>query len=254
MSDVAAVHIPCRLDEGPGRRARIGLVVLATDQVTEHALSGMVPAAEVAFFTSRVTNRNPTNLMNLRLLADGLGQAVALILPGERLDAVAFACTSGAVAIGAATCAARIGDSRPGTPWTAPMAAALAAFGSLSVRRPALLTPYTDEVNEMLVAHLEGEGMEVAAVTSFLLESDADMARVAPACIFEAAIAADRHDADCLFIPCTALRAVETLAPLERRLGKPVFSSHQTLLWDALRKAGASMPIPGFGRLLSGVA
>jgi len=35
-----------------------------------------------------------------------------------------------------------------------------------------------------------------------------------------------------------------------RELGKPVISSNQACLWRALRLAGVSEPVAGFGRLL----
>jgi len=44
------------------------------------------------------------------------------------------------------------------------------------------------------------------------------------------------------------------LERLERDLGKPVVSSIQACLWQALRVAGRPQPIAGFGRLLRDVA
>ncbi len=40
------------------------------------------------------------------------------------------------------------------------------------------------------------------------------------------------------------------LETLERDLGKPVISSNQASLWQALRMAGVREAIPCFGRLL----
>ena len=76
------------------------------------------------------------------------------------------------------------------------------------------------------------------------------MAKLAPRSIYEAAIQADRPEADALFISCTAIRAVDVLDSIEQTIGKPVISANQTLFWQALRQAGYSEPQHGFGSLL----
>ena len=53
-----------------------------------------------------------------------------------------------------------------------------------------------------------------------------------------------------MLISGTGLPTVGVLERLERELGKPVISSNQACLWRALRLAGVSEPVPGFGRLL----
>ena len=37
----------------------------------------------------------------------------------------------------------------------------------------------------------------------------------------------------------------------EAAFGRPVLSAIQTLLWQSLREAGCTDPVPGFGRLLA---
>jgi maleate isomerase len=38
---------------------------------------------------------------------------------------------------------------------------------------------------------------------------------------------------------------------MERDLGKPAVSAAAAMMWNALRLAGVSDPVPGFGRLLA---
>ncbi len=59
-----------------------------------------------------------------------------------------------------------------------------------------------------------------------------------------------RAQLECIFISCTAIRAVEILEDAEAALGKPVLSAIQCLFWEALRLAGYDKPIDGFGSLL----
>jgi maleate cis-trans isomerase len=42
-----------------------------------------------------------------------------------------------------------------------------------------------------------------------------------------------------------------TLEQMERDLGKPVVSAAAAMMWNALRVAGVSAPVAGFGRLLN---
>ena len=49
---------------------------------------------------------------------------------------------------------------------------------------------------------------------------------------------------------CGALRTLDVVDALERRLGKPVVCSNQAMVWDCLRLAGVEDRIPGYGALL----
>ncbi|MFQ6023676.1 MAG: hypothetical protein ACE5NW_13235, partial [Acidiferrobacterales bacterium] len=163
---------------------------------------------------------------------------------------MAYSCTSGTVAIGFEEIVRHIHVVRPGIPCTTPITAALAGFEKLGIHRIVLLTPYIDDVNQPVRHYLEDHGISVLSMSSFNMQSDIDMARLPPTAIQAAALQIDRRDADAVFISCTAVRAAEIIEALEQTLGKPVLSSNQVLFWEALRLAGYTDPVPGFGRLL----
>ena len=235
--------------EADAAAARIGLILLSTDLVTESAFRAMAPA-DVVWMTSRVANINPTTNANLRRMVDLLPDAMRLLPEDAVLDVAAYACTSGVVAMGQQAAFDRIRSVRPGLACTAPIIAALAAFQALGIRRIGLLTPYIEEVDLAIAAWLEERDVAVPALASFDLLSDSDMARVPPADIARAAVGLDRPGLDAVFVSCTALRTWPVIEEIEQRLGKPVITSHQALLWHALRLAGYDAPIRGFGRLL----
>ena len=237
------------LDAGPGSY-RIGLIALATDHATERDFMNMRPCDEVVIYTSRVRNLNPCTVENLQTMAPLLTEAASLILPGTRLDVVAYSCTSASVVIGHDAVAERIHAARPGIPCVTPLSAAYAGFERMGVARIAVLTPYVDEVNAMIARHIEGHGMELAGFTSFHMADDREMANLPPEAIYQAALEADRADAEALFISCTAIRACDVVERLERTLGKPVVTSIQAMFWQSLRYAGYSKPVDGYGRLL----
>lgn len=232
-------------------RLRFGLVALATDHVSESELHRMLPPDDVDLFATRTRHDGQCDVGSLRAMGDGLAAACELLLPGTPLDAVAYGCTSGTVAIGFDRVAATIRSQRPGVAVTTPITGAEAAFRALDVQRIAVLTPYADEVNAIVADYLEGKGFAVTTLRSFGLDTDIEMSTVPPEAIERAALDLDTADAEAVFICCTALRSVSTIAPLEDRLGLPVVSSNQAMLWEMLRASGHTQPVPGYGRLLS---
>jgi len=236
-------------DGGPARH-RIGLIALSTDAATERDFHRLLPE-DVMYYTSRVVDADPVTVENLRALGPHLGEAARRLLPGMRLDALAYSCTSGTVALGYDEVAAQIHAGRPGVPVVTPITAAVAALERLGARRISLLTPYIDSVNQAMRRFLEDHGVEVLNIGSFCLESDVEMAEIPPEAIHEAALETCRDDAEALFISCTAIRAVEIIDRAEAALGRPVVSAIQALLWQSLRTAGCARPVAGGGRLLT---
>ncbi len=252
LADLSTVKVSTRfeLDAGPARH-RIGLIALDSDVATERDFHAMLPPA-VMFYTSRIHCINPITVENLRRQGPLLRDAVKLLVPAQRLDAIAYSCTSGTVAIGYEGVASEIrAAGRPGVRVVTPSTAAIAGFAHLGVRSISLLTPYLDSVNQAMRAFLESHGIDVVNIGGFCMDDDREMARIPPDAIFDAALEVYDERADALFISCTAIRAVEIIERAEAALSRPVLSAIQTLFWQSLREAGYSAPVPGFGRLLA---
>jgi maleate isomerase len=245
-------HIPFTLDRGVAHRAALGLIVLATDHTIEHEWRGMLGGLEgVGFYESRLMNSASITPETLREMEKEIAWATKLIRPGERIDVMAFACTSGSLVIGDENVFARIRESRPGVACTTPMAAAVAAFEKLGVRRIALLTPYVDRINQMMREHLERQGIAVPVMGSFNHENDDEVARIDARSLSEAVIElGSRPEVDAVFVSCTSLRVASLIEKLEAQLGKPVTSSNHALAWHSLRLGGFPDPIGGHGRLM----
>ncbi len=243
------VRIAYQLDDGPGQY-RIGLLALSNDLATERDFINMRPSDDIALFVSRIPNDDVCSVENLRVMEPELTNATAQLIPGSRLDAIAYSCTSGTVVMGYDTVSRRVHDARPGIPVTTPITASLAAFEQFSADKISVLTPYSDDVNSQIYDYITAAGVEVVAFSSFHYSDNDSMARIPPQAIYDAAIEADRAEADALFISCTAIRAVEVLDKIERKICKPVVSANQALFWQALRASGYSKPVDGFGELL----
>lgn len=236
-------------DERPARW-RIGLIALATDHTSERDFARMRPSDEVAVYVNRVAYANPTTIEYLRRMQPLITEAASLILPDEPLDVIAYGCTSASVVIGDDEVRAAVQRAKPGVPCVTPTGAAMAAFEALSVKRISILTPYSAEVSEALRRYFLDRGLEVANLTCFGLDDDRVMARLTPETIIEAALEGTHPSADALFISCTALRAAQVAGRVEDQLGKPVVTSNQAMVWQALRLAGCAASLGGYGRLL----
>jgi len=232
---------------------RIGLIALATDFNIEQDLRRFCPN-DVEIFTSRVRNINPLTIENLRSMAPRISATADTLLPGTDLDAIIYACTSGAIAIGSEHITELVHQVRPNVTVINPVSAALAAFEQLQAKRISILTPYTAAVNAEVAAFFESKGYEVLSITGFGFEDDTEMTYISVQDIAEAAIETCAPDADLLFVSCTALRVSLVIEQIEKQIKKPVVSSNQALAWQSLQALAYKEPVDGFGQLMKQTA
>jgi maleate isomerase len=246
-------RLPYRSDRGSGARARIGVVALATDHTMEEEWRVMLALDGVAFYVARLWNDARITPETLAALGEAIEPTTRLILPNDdRLDAVAFACTSGAMVLGEAFVDERVRRARPGIAVTDPMRAADAAMAALGLRRVALLTPYVDSINRAMRAAIVARGVDVPVVASLSEPEDLVAAHVAPDSLFEHARDLAREpDVDGVFVSCTSFRAAGIVQRLEDETGKPALASNHAMAWHALRLAGVKDAVPGYGRLFT---
>lgn len=242
--------LPCELDGGIAQRAAIGLLVLASDQTMEYEFRRLVRQDGVAVYESRLFNDNEVTPATLRAMRERIAPAADLILPGMKLDVVAFGCTSASMELGEAEVFRQIHSVRPGVKCTTPITAAFAAFEALGVKRIGVLTPYSHEVNAGVRAYLDKRGANVAAFGTFNKLDDRDAARISPASIAEGIRTLARGSSlDAVFVSCTSLRLSEIVAEVEKDIGIPVTSSDHAMAWHCLRLAGVKDIVPDTGQL-----
>jgi maleate isomerase len=231
-----------------GPAGRIGLITLATDFNSEDDLRAILPA-DVRLFTTRIENANPVTVENLKSMAADLPRAAKTLLPGYGVDVAIFGCTSGTAVTGSDKIAALINQGIPGTQVTNPLLASELALRAVGAQKIAILTPYLPAVTKSVADSFAAKGFEIIRVMGFGLDTDSDMTALPPSAILEAALKVDTPDADAVFISCTAIRSAEIVAEAESRLGKPVITSNQALIWHALNLIEYPTPITGFGTL-----
>lgn len=243
--------LPFVTDAGIGGRARLGLVVLASDQVIEHEWRlVLADLPGVALYHARLFNDAAITPETLRAMEALIRPAAGLILPGLRVDVLAYGCTSASMVLGEARVADLLHEARPDAAVTNPVSALRAALAALAARRIALLTPYRADVNAGLRRYLEERAIEVVAIGSFLEEDDRVVGRIAPESIRDAAIGLGRTaGVEAVVVACTSLRVLEVATAIEAGAGVPVTSSNHAMLWHGLRLAGIEDRLPRWGRL-----
>ena len=237
-------------DAGRHPRAKIGYVLLATEQtVQDDALTLCPPGVGIHFARAAIPDSITTE--TLAAQADLLADCAATLLPDGSLDVVCYACTSGSLVIGEQRVFAELNRGAPGAVATSLISGVIRALNTLGAKRIAVATPYLDDVNRREVEYLEAAGFEVVSLCGLNLEKDSDMVRVAPDYIAEFALAQDRADADAIFVSCGALRTLDVIGEIEARAGKPAVCSNQAMIWDCLRLAGVDDRYDAYGRLLA---
>jgi maleate isomerase len=169
---------------------------------------------------------------------DIVRRATRDVLAPEPL-AVAFACASGSFVHGAVGERLLSGSIlSAGAPAATTTSGALVeSLQLLGARRIAVVTPYIDAVTERLIWFLGEHGIEV--VSSIGLGLLSHIWKVGYSEIVAAVTAVDRLDAEAVFISCTNVPTYDIIAPLERRLGKPVLTANQVTMCSALRAMGS---------------
>ncbi len=243
-------------DTGAGARARIGLLVLESDQTMEWEMRLMTHLTGVAVFHARLANDVVVTPETLAKMEAELPIAAGLLPDYLKLTSIGYGCTSASTIIGEERVSAILDTAHPGIPSSNPLTAAKAALRTLGVRKLGLVTPYTPDVTQAMQDRFEEAGIRITQVGSFYEDSDAVVGRITPEAILQAALSVGQNpDVEGVFISCTSLRAAGIIEEAEAKLGKSVTASNHALAWHLLRLAGIEDHVDGFGALFkSGMA
>lgn len=242
--------LPFELGPEIGHRGAIGLIVLDADSTLEQEFRAILPLDGVALYATRIAMGSHITKDTLRAMEGGITQAASLIHPGRRLDVLAFACTSGAVAIGESRVFELLRETRPGIACTSPMTAGIAGLKALGCESVSLITPYLFDITAMLGDFIEDNGIAVAAAATFNNPDDTEVARISEGSLRDTILAAGEGPGDAVFVSCSALHVLPVIEDCEAIIGKPVLTSNQAMAWHCMRLAGIDDARPGFGRLL----
>jgi maleate isomerase len=217
--------------------ARVGLIIPSSNRMAEQEMVPAFPPGVHAHVT-RLRMTGAQHLTTEQLLPRVEEATRALV--DARCDVVAFHCTANSMEGGQEgerqilATLARAGAPRSTTTITAIQR----AFDALEARRIVLVTPYTARVTEHEAEFLRRAGYEVLFARGFAL-AGSDAYCATPAGFWrDRVIEARRPDADAYLVSCANISVFGVIEELEGRLGRPIVTSNQAVIWDTLRLIG----------------
>lgn len=235
--------------------ARFGILVPFTNTNLEADFALMRPEG-VSMHFSRLggyeENEIPDEAQMQGLGASGIDEPLRLLL-GVKPDIVIYGCTSATLTHGPVF-DRQLSDQIQSLSNAITVTAAGAivhALRDLGANKIGFASPYVPKINELAVEYLETEEIETLARSEVAetLSNDGQGA-LSPQAVYELALKADHSEIDALVLSCTDMRSVEIIEMLEEKIGKPVVTSNQAMLYQALQGINYSQPLDGFGTLL----
>ena len=230
---------------------RVGLITLASDFRIEKDFNNVIYGKDVDLYCNRIHCYNPLTNETLKKMADDIPKVTEDILPDQKLDCVAYGCTSGTIAAGYSSIVEKVNLAKPNTKVTTPITSAVNALKTLKINKLSIFTPYTDEINQSVINYFKKENIDITELSYFDIASDLDIGKVDPGYLLDVLAKKDLSNSDALFVSCTALPVLSIIKDLEKKSGKIVLSSNQTLIWDTLKQIDFKNEVDGYGELFN---
>jgi maleate isomerase len=228
---------------------RIGLITLGSDFRIEKDFNNVIFGKNVDLFVNRIHCYNPLTNETLAKMANDITDVTKEILPGEKLDCVAYGCTSGTVAAGYDSIKDKINLAKPEAKVTTPITSAIKVLKKKNIKNISIFTPYTESINKSVVDYFKESDINVKALHYFNIASDIDIGKVDKNFLFGVLSNLNLDESEALFISCTALPALDLIEELEKKLNKLILSSNQTLIWEALNLVNNKEIVKGYGKI-----
>jgi len=234
---------------------RIGVLVPSTNSSVEADFQRLL-TGKVTAHSERL--HIPDGTMTVQFLDQmnsGLAEKIDLVA-AARVDAIAYACTSGSFYRGPEWDEAvrELVQQRAGVPCVTTSTAVTQAFKALGVTSISVVTPYPEWTNQKLAEYYRAQGLDIKAVhgdSRAAAQGHRSVNDQEPGDIARFALEHFNGGAQALFCSCTAWRALECIPALEQELGVPVVTSNQATIWAVLKTINmldAAVPV---GRLFN---
>jgi maleate isomerase len=230
---------------------RLGVIVPSVNIVVEEWYPKVVPdGVSVHFARMLIAEGTSTEKIIQMDREDGM-RAVRQIA-SCRPHAVGYGCTASSIVQGHAFDEHLRGEIRhiAGAPATTATDSIFAACRALGLKRVTAISPYTEAVAAAEHRFFAEGGIETVAGAHLGIADGFRLAEPEPEAILDLALSAWSPRSDGLVAACLNFRSHPIIDAIEARIGKPVVTSTQAVLWHLLRLAGVKTPVRGFGRLL----
>lgn len=225
------------------RPLRLGVLTPSSNTALEPLTSAIVaglPGASAHFSRFKVTE--------IALDAAALGQfddskilAAAELLADAKVDAIGWSGTSsGWLGFDRDRQLVERIRERTGIPATTAVLALNELLAIKQVKRLALVSPYTPDVQERIVANYRAIGIEVVAERHLGIRVNHDFAGVTPHTLRELMDDVAKAKPQAITTFCTNLNAAQLAGDIQRAHGIPLLDTVSTTVWGLARAAGRS--------------
>ena len=231
--------------------ARAGIIIPSSNRQAEQEMIRWFPAA-VQPHVARLRMTGP-HARPLDALLPAVTEAAAT-LDDARCGVVIFHCTGNSMQAGPA------GEERIRTALargtTAPVAttatAVCNALHAVGARRIVLFTPSDAATTSSEADYLAASGFEVVASHGLDLGGSDEFCR-APSSFWYDTVVKARRETDAYFLSCANIACFDVVDALEKTLDRPIVTSNQAVLWEAVRRSGFTATVDRLGSLLRAV-
>ena len=157
---------------------RIGLIALGSDFRIEKDFNNVIYGRDIDLYVNRIHCYNPLTNETLAKMADDITEVTNDILPDQKIDCVAYGCTSGTVAAGYEVIKTKINAAKPEAKVTTPITSAIKALKKLNIKKISVFTPYTKTINDTVLNYFKDQNITVNSLTYFDIASDLDIGKV----------------------------------------------------------------------------
>ncbi len=234
----------------------IGMLTPSSNTVVEPYTSAMTwplfPDVSVHYGRFRVTKIALDQASNSQFALEPILQSAEL-LADARLDLIAWNGTSASwlgFETDEALCAAI--TERTGIAATSAILSLNRLLARMNVRRLGLVTPYTDDVQQKIIANYATLGIETVAERHSGRSDNFSFSEVSETEIAEMCREVATSKPDAIAIVCTNMRGPLIAPELEKELGIPVLDSVAFTLWGCLMATGVdTQKLSQFGRMFT---
>lgn len=223
------------------RGRRIGLIVPSSNTNIEPDFALLSPAGvtvHVARSGGYDVTAIPDSAQMQRYVRQSLDQNLS-DLSDARVEIIAYGCTSATLSEGPqfdARFCAQI-EKSSGVCAVTTAGALVEAINAIGAKRVAFTSPYVKALSAEAVGYLADSDIDVVNEVVFERELNSlEQNALTPQDAYEMALKADHKDAQAIVISCTDYRALEAISAIEKKLGKPVITSNQALMFVCLHR------------------
>lgn len=243
---------------------RIGQIVPSSNTTMETEIPAMLRAREAreperfSFHSARMRMKKVTQDELARMDADS--DRCALELSDARVDVLGYACLVAIMSMGRGyhrqseqrlhECTLANGG---GAPVVTSAGALIDGLQRIGAKKIAILTPYMKPLTAMVADYIEHEGFEVLDALSLEIDDNLAVGARDPRAPIEISRRLNTANCDAVVLSaCVQMPSLESIQPVQDRLGLPVLSAAVCTTYQMLRTLGLKAAVPDAGELLSG--